>query len=198
MNWVLEKDNLQRLLNEENRTYNEVGILYGCSGGNIKKVVQRLGIVVPPRRKININETFNKGTTKYPTFVCLNCGKEAIKYGSSQGKFCSIKCQKEYLHKQLYQKVIDGDPSIMRANYVPSLFKEDILKEQDNKCAICGMPPEWNNKPIVFILDHIDGHASNNRRDNLRLICPNCDSQLDTYKSKNKNSDRIYHHINHR
>lgn len=37
-----------------------------------------------------------------------------------------------------------------------------------------------------------------NIRTNLRLVCPNCDSQLETYKSKNKNSDRIYHHIHHR
>ena len=29
-------------------------------------------------------------------------------------------------------------------------------------------------------------------------ICPNCDSQLDTYKSKNKNSDRIYYHNHHK
>lgn len=50
----------------------------------------------------------------------------------------------------------------------------------------------WNNKPINFILDHIDGDASNNLEENLRLICPNCDSQLDTYKSKNKNSARTH------
>lgn len=53
-------------------------------------------------------------------------------------------------------------------------------------------------KPLVFIVDHIDGKASNNRRDNLRCICPNCDSQSDTYKSKNKNSDRVYYRENHR
>ena len=50
----------------------------------------------------------------------------------------------------------------------------------------------WNNKPINFILDHIDGDASNNWKDNLRLICPNCDSQLDTYKSRSKNSARNF------
>ena len=35
------------------------------------------------------------------------------------------------------------------------------------------------------------GNSSNNMRDNLRLVCPNCDSQLDTYKSKNKGNGRI-------
>ena len=40
------------------------------------------------------------------------------------------------------------------------------------------------------MLDPIDGNAENNNRENLRLVCPNCDSQLDTYKSKNKNSAR--------
>lgn len=81
----------------------------------------------------------------------------------------------------------------MKANYSPKAFKKDILKEQDNVCAICGMEPVWNNKELVFILDHIDRHATNNKRNNLRMICPNCDSQLDTYKSKNKHGDRYYY-----
>ena len=81
----------------------------------------------------------------------------------------------------------------MRANYQPKNFKDDILEEQGGVCAICGMKPEWNGKELIFILDHIDGHASNNKRDNLRCICPNCDSQLETYKSKNKFGDRYYY-----
>ena len=54
------------------------------------------------------------------------------------------------------------------------------------------MQDTWNNKELHFILDHIDGDASNNWENNLRLICPNCDSQLDTYKSRNKNSARTH------
>jgi len=86
----------------------------------------------------------------------------------------------------------------MTAKYSPRAFKKDILKEQNGVCAICGIKPEWNDKPLIFILDHIDGRASNNQRNNLRCICPNCDSQLETYKSKNKNSDRVYYHSHHR
>ena len=81
----------------------------------------------------------------------------------------------------------------MRANYVPKAFKSDIIAEQNGLCAICKCPQEHNGKPLVFILDHIDGHASNKKRDNLRCICPNCNSQLDTYKSKNKNGERSYY-----
>lgn len=55
------------------------------------------------------------------------------------------------------------------------------------------MSTVWNSKELHFILDHIDGDATNNTRNNLRLICPNCDSQLDIYKSRNiGNSTRKY------
>ena len=77
-----------------------------------------------------------------------------------------------------------------RGNYTPKNFKSEFLSEQNNVCAICGSKQEHNGKPLVFVLDHIDGDASNNKRENLRMICPNCDSQLDTFKSKNKNSNR--------
>ena len=78
----------------------------------------------------------------------------------------------------------------MKSNFRIDYFKKDILKEQNNKCDICKIEDNWNNKKLVFVLDHIDGDASNNKRDNLRCVCPNCDSQLDTFKSKNKNSAR--------
>ena len=76
---------------------------------------------------------------------------------------------------------------------VKSVYREYIEQEQNHRCAICGIENMWNGKPIVFVLDHIDGNSNNHNRNNLRLICPNCDSQLDTYKFKgSRKSQRDY------
>ncbi len=59
-----------------------------------------------------------------------------------------------------------------------------IFQDQAERCAICEMTATWNGSPLAFVLDHIDGDSTNNARSNLRLVCPNCDSQLPTYKSR--------------
>lgn len=189
------KEILEKEILVDKISFEELGRKYGVSGTAIKKAAIRRGINIPYRRKINKKETFHKGLCRIPRKVvkCINCGKEFITYTSKDNKYCSIKCQQEYQHKQKYKKFCEGDISIMRGNWTPKIFKDDILREQGNKCAICGMPPLWNDKSIVFIADHIDGNAANNIRSNIRCICPNCDSQLDTYKSKNKNGARSYY-----
>ena len=189
--WNKHKAYLEQAILVDNKSYEEIGRKFGCSGNNIKNVAIRLGINIPKRRRVDPNETFNNHTKK--THICLNCGKEFDHMPGNTNKYCCVECEREYKHKQKYQLILDGDPSIMRANYSPKSFKDDILKEQNGICAICGMKPEWNGKKLVFIVDHIDGHASNNKRENLRCICPNCDSQLDTYKSKNKCGERSYY-----
>lgn len=128
---------------------------------------------------------------------CVNCGKKFHPRYSSVGIYCSNKCQQEYLSKMKYQEYLNN-PDKYYGKSSMAWVKKYILEEQEHKCSICGKEDIWNDKPLIFILDHIDGHANNNTRTNLRLVCPNCDSQLDTYKSKNKVSDRVYYHIHRR
>ena len=66
-------------------------------------------------------------------------------------------------------------------------LKNRLLKEGifENKCSECGVR-EWNKKPLNMELDHIDGNRTNHRLENLRMLCPNCHSQTDTYRSKNR------------
>ena len=49
------------------------------------------------------------------------------------------------------------------------------------QCSICGLPAEWQGKPLVLTLDHINGINTDDRLENLRWVCPNCDRQLPTY-----------------
>ena len=57
------------------------------------------------------------------------------------------------------------------------------------KCACCGIGPLWRGKEMPLILDHVNGINNDNRLENLRFVCSNCDSQLPTYKSKNRKKE---------
>lgn len=120
---------------------------------------------------------------------CEYCGL-IFKTKNNKARFCSAKCTSLKQHEEAYNDFLNDPEKYCRGNYTPKAFKSEFMKEQGNECAICGCAPEHNGKLLVFVLDHIDGDASNNMRDNLRMICPNCDSQLPTFKSKNKNSTR--------
>jgi len=51
-------------------------------------------------------------------------------------------------------------------------------------CEICGNTGEWLGNPLPLILDHKNGVNNDNRLENLRFLCSNCDSQQPTYKNR--------------
>lgn len=63
------------------------------------------------------------------------------------------------------------------------IFKHNLIPYI---CDICKLEPIWNGKKLVLRLDHIDGDTYNNLLTNLRFLCPNCDSQTDSFCGKNK------------
>lgn len=121
---------------------------------------------------------------------CPECGVKVST--SSKTGYCSkhynIPKNQERVNKWLETGVLPIGPNTRPRGYV----RDYLMQEQNCQCAICGIKNTWNDSELVFVLDHIDGQSINNNRRNLRLVCPNCDSQLDTFKSKNKKSTRTY------
>ena len=180
-------------------TYNNK--LRGPMSEKTKEKIKNTLLEKYPKKHKESKESKIKIKKEYPPkqWVCAVCGK--VFENDTKRKTCSEECNNILIkansnkyqakkHKEYYQYYLEHQEEFCRPNYTPKIFKQEFIAEQGGGCAICGMKPEWQGQSLVFILDHIDGDASNNRRDNLRCICPNCDSQLDTYKSKNKKSAR--------
>ncbi len=81
------------------------------------------------------------------------------------------------------QDILEGKhPQYSTMKLKTRLLRSNLL---ENKCVECGIT-EWNSKPITLQLDHINGQSTDHRFENLRLLCPNCHSQTDTWCGKNK------------
>ena len=73
--------------------------------------------------------------------------------------------------------------SIPSSRLKEKLFFTGIKKR---KCELCGQGEFWMGKKISLILDHKNGDHKDNRIENLRIVCPNCDATLPTFCGKNK------------
>ena len=67
-------------------------------------------------------------------------------------------------------------------SYKERIHRSGILGDV---CQVCGIGYEYNEKFLQLQIDHIDGDNTNNNVENLRLLCPNCHSQTDTWGSGN-------------
>ena len=67
-----------------------------------------------------------------------------------------------------------------------SLRRALVLIGVPEQCDVCGGGPVWQGRPMKLQIDHRNGKRWDNRRENIRFICPNCHSQTETFGSKNK------------
>jgi len=143
---------------------------------NAHKVAHKDGERYSVKRK-------HKNARPQETFKCKNCGKESVKTYSTQNTFCSNKCSGEYRNKVWW---IEKRP-LFESGELKSraAIKRFVLERDGNCCSTCNQEPHHNGKSLTMVLDHIDGDASNNQPENFRLLCPNCDSQQNTYKARN-------------
>jgi hypothetical protein len=73
----------------------------------------------------------------------------------------------------------------------PRTAQRYLIDSRGRRCEICSRE-RWRGEPIPLVLDHINGNASDWAVTNLRLVCPNCDAQLPTFKNRNRGKGRSH------
>lgn len=87
-----------------------------------------------------------------------------------------------------YNKPLHPRPSVLVLSLpgepvsdMRTISKALISSGVEKKCLECGNPGEWQGKSLRLHLDHIDGNRRDNRKTNLRFLCPNCHDQTETW-----------------
>ena len=124
--------------------------------------------------------------------ICCNCGEQLTK---RQSKYCSHKCQLEYHQKEWEEKWFSGEISGFSKTdnwgNIPDRIRTYLFNKFDSKCSKCG----WGETNpftgrIPLEVEHIDGDFTNNRPENVTLLCPNCHALTKTYRGANSGKGR--------
>ena len=79
-------------------------------------------------------------------------------------------------------EILVVDSNYNRGNLKRRLFREGL---KHRRCELCGQGEEWLGRRMALILDHINGVPSDNRLENLQIVCPNCAATLETHCGRN-------------
>ena len=121
------KDELEKMIVEQNKTYSSIGNMYGVSGNAIKKAAKRMGIIVPKRRKINPQENFKHYGTRISSFVNRISDENFIEIINSSNTWKEIGAKLGYKNQLSYN------------------VKESIIK----RCEKLGMSLVFDKKEIL-------------------------------------------------
>lgn len=127
------------------------------------------------------------GESKKKEKFCNYCGKE-LKNG--QTMFCSNECFQKFQTKQRIEEW-KNNPEKFTSEKISSVIKKYLMDKYNCKCQKCGWGEtnETTGK-IPLEVHHINGDCTDNREENLELLCPNCHSLTPNHGNLNKNSKR--------
>jgi len=100
-----------------------------------------------------------------------------------------------YHHNDNFIRKDINDILVENSTYSRSKLKKRLYEEgyKNRFCEMCGQGEQWMGRKMSLILDHINGINNDNRLENLRIVCPNCNATLDTHcrGSKKINNEKV-------
>lgn len=169
-------------LREEGKSYGEISHITKIPKSTIAWICTSKDVLSRPVAKVlnwcEIQSIYNDLQSIRTTATSCGISKRSIEKATKRGDLILIKKEPIPIEELL---VIDR-PQTSRGHLKRRLLKEGLLL---NQCAGCGTDPIWRDKPLVLQLEHKNGIKTDNRLENLELLCPNCHSQTDTFCGKN-------------
>lgn len=136
---------------------------------SISEVLRKLNLKTAGANHIDLKNYLKKCNFDTHTLV-----------GRKIKRFDNTGIPKKKLSKQLAKDTTRNSGMIRRR-----LISEGI---KENKCELCGLS-EWRGMEIICEVHHINGDRSDNRLENLIMLCPNCHTQTSNYRGKNSKVD---------
>jgi 5-methylcytosine-specific restriction endonuclease McrA len=130
-----------------------------------------------------IREQFDSGKTLHQAAVVLNVTTVTLWRRAKKIGISWKEIKRENKDKIPLSEILEG----LHPHYQTFKLKNRLINEgvKENKCENCDIT-DWLGQSMTMHLDHIDGNSHNHTYKNLRLLCPNCHSQTDTWCGKNK------------
>lgn len=148
------KENFEQIVNQS-KSFSEVLTLLGLrtAGGNFKSIQEYI-------KKYNLDIShFNPNT-----------GPNSIQ--------ALLLLEHNLLKQKPLNEILTQASTYARSSLKRRLYKEGL---KEKKCELCGQDEIWKGKKMSLILDHINGVYNDNRLENLRIVCPNCNATLETH-----------------
>lgn len=136
---------------------------------------------------LGIARNYKGGKRKDEKSYCLNCGEEI-----KRGKFCNNTCRAEYNAKQYIERWKRGEEDGLSGKYqIITAVKNYIFEKNENKCEVCGKSYVNPHTGLsVLQIHHKDGDCTNNREENLQLLCPTHHAMTENFGRRNSSATR--------
>lgn len=141
------------------RTWNEADLRQAAVGAVTRsEILERLG----KRASGSVYTTLNNMALLYGVKLPANTGP------GRQGKF------KRSTVVEIFVEDSKAGRNVLLKHMLDSFNIE-------YKCVKCDNDGHWMGEEITLEIDHVNGNHRDNRIENLRLLCPNCHSQTETF-----------------
>jgi hypothetical protein len=159
------------------------------SSSSLSEIASKLNLTISSGNFNNIKRRLTE----------VGCDIQELQLKSKSKSLNALKCSHASSKIPLDRILIIDSPYRDNRSLKKRLLEEQLIIHE---CSSCGIGPKWNEKELVLQLDHKNGINNDNRLINLRLLCPNCHSQTETFcgrhKSVHKRCSKCNNHISKR